>query len=710
MVMLLLSLPHLSASAEAKRNITVEDIIETTRLADVHYFWGADPDKGAAQDSPDGKHFVIALRKGNVKTNTNEYSVYLFTTDTIFQSEEPRLLLTMRSASNSPAIHGIKWLGDSKTLAFIGQHEDGVSQVYTINIQTKQLTERTYHRTGVDQFDISLDGKRILFTAEEEKDSSLTPEQRRHGVVIQNQNLEDIIAGRFSQRSGEERLFYQERKEEEIAFPSTHQINVNSRLSFSPDGHFASVTAYFRKTRIEWTEYKNQVLQFWGANPPPAGGASPVSQYFLFDSSKRSIQTLLDAPAVYTATSHWALDSHAIYLKTLLSINGVSKTERSDRIEGELHAEVAVPSLTMKRLTLAEWQQLQPTQARELPMIALEEGINTPPRIFAQDQLANRSVLLMDLNPQFSELKYGHVEELHLLVHGIPVIAGLYLPPDYVASKRYPLVVQTHGYDPKRFSMDGRYEWSSGFAARALAAAGILVVQMYDFSDIKDHDRVGNDRVFGTTLEESYRTFAVLAYEGIIEYLDQRRMIDVDKVGISGFSRTVWFVSYMLTHAEKQRFRTAVLTDGIDGGYFEYIAGQLTEFDVDNGGKAPFGKDGLELWMRESPGFNLDRVHIPVRLVSIEDRLALWEWYVALKLQNRPVELIEIPDGSHMLEKPSDRYIAMQGLVDWFRFWLQGYEAPDPFKRDQYKRWEHMRELQDAADKAAGIANLPKPE
>jgi len=691
---LLFSLPHLGASGETKRSITVEDTIEMTRWADVRYFWGAHPDGGVAQYAPDGGHFVIALRKADLKTNTNVYSIYLSATSTIFQSVKPSLLLTMSSASNSPAIQGIKWLADNETLAFIGQREEGLSQIYTINIDTKRLTERTQHSTGVDQFDISPDGKKILFAAEEEKDSSLTPEQRRHGVVVQNQNLEDIVAGRFNQRSGEERLFYQERKEEEIAFPSTHQINANSRLSFSPDGHFASVTAYFRATRIEWAEYKDPVLQFWAKNPAPAGGASPVSQYFLFDSSKRSIQTLLDSPALYTAASNWAPDSHAIYLKTLLPLDGVSKSERSNRVESELPAEIAVPSLTIKQLTLAEFEQVRPAQVRELPAIALEEDVNLPPRIFARDRRTNRSVLLMDLNPQFSELKFGQVEELHLLVHGVPVIAGLYLPPDYVEGKRYPLVVQTHGYDPKRFSMDGRYEWSSGFAARALAAAGIIVVQMEEFENPADHDRIGNDRTLGSTLMESFRNFTVACDEQVVQALIDRGMIDQDRVGISGFSRTVWFVSYLLTHSEKQRFRTAILTDGIDGGYFEYIAGQLTEFDADNGGKAPFGKEGLDLWRRESPGFNLDRVCLPLRLVSIEDRLAQWEWFVAGKLQNRPVELVEIPDGTHMLEKPSDRYIAMQGIVDWYRFWLQGSIDPNPDKRTQYERWKKLEELE----------------
>ncbi len=306
----------------------------------------------------------------------------------------------------------------------------------------------------------------------------------------------------------------------------------------------------------------------------------------------------------------------------------------------------------------------------------------------------------MELNPQFSKLKFGRVEELHLVVDGVPVLAGMYLPPDYTPGRRYPLVVQTHGFDPKRFSMDGRNEWSSGFAARALAANGMIVVQMEEFANPADHDRIGSDRSLGSNLEQSFRNFSIDCDRQVIQDLDGRGLIDPDWVGISGFSRTVWFVSYLLTHASEPKFRTAVLTDGIDGGYFEYIAGRLTEFNEDNGGKTPFGPDGLELWMREAPSFHLDRVCIPLRLVSIDDRLAQWEWFVAGKMQRKPVELIEIPGGSHLLERPKDRQIAMQGIVDWFRFWLVDDVNQKPEKQEQYTRWEKLRTLESEKDQS----------
>lgn len=88
-------------------------------------------------------------------------------------------------------------------------------------------------------------------------------------------------------------------------------------------------------------------------------------------------------------------------------------------------------------------------------------------------------------------------------------------------------------------------------------------------------------------------------------------------------------------------------------------------------------------------------------MISFGDLTSEWEWFVALGLQKKPVELVDIPDAAHLLERPRQRYVAMQGLVDWFRFWLQDYEDPDPAKKAQSLRWEHLRELRNA-DAQAG--------
>jgi hypothetical protein len=60
-------------------------------------------------------------------------------------------------------------------------------------------------------------------------------------------------------------------------------------------------------------------------------------------------------------------------------------------------------------------------------------------------------------------------------------------------------------------------------------------------------------------------------------------------------------------------------------------------------------------------------------------------------MQHKPVDLIYFPEGTHVHERPLERYESQQGNVDWLRFWLQDYEDPDPVKQAQYRRWEAMK-------------------
>ena len=70
--------------------------------------------------------------------------------------------------------------------------------------------------------------------------------------------------------------------------------------------------------------------------------------------------------------------------------------------------------------------------------------------------------------------------------------------------------------------------------------------------------------------------------------LDKKEMIDRNHVGIAGFSRTVCFVAYTLTHW-KFRFAAASLVDGIGCGYFDEMVSPNVAWDNDalNGGSGP---------------------------------------------------------------------------------------------------------------------------
>jgi hypothetical protein len=161
-------------------------------------------------------------------------------------------------------------------------------------------------------------------------------------------------------------------------------------------------------------------------------------------------------------------------------------------------------------------------------------------------------------------------------------------------------------------------------------------------------------------------------------------------------------------------FVAATIADGIDNSYMGYHFAGLAlraQMEKTNGAK-PFG-EGLKTWVKEAVGFHLDQVETPVRIEAINPLSLLGEWeiYSSLRIQNKPVDLIYFPQGTHIHQKPLERLESQQGNVDWMRFWLQNYEDPDPAKKSQYQRWEKLRELRIAEDKVVGqpVTGQPTP-
>src|SRR6202042_3452180 len=118
--------------------------------------------------------------------------------------------------------------------------------------------------------------------------------------------------------------------------------------------------------------------------------------------------------------------------------------------------------------------------------------------------------------------EFGRVEDVSFdATDGRRVQAGLYLPTDYVKGRTFPLVIQTHGWDAQRFRIDGVY--TSASAAQPLAGRGIAVLQL------NEGNTVGTEGEYDAKAS---------AYEGAIDYLDKRGLLDRRRVGIIGFSRT----------------------------------------------------------------------------------------------------------------------------------------------------------------------------
>jgi dipeptidyl aminopeptidase/acylaminoacyl peptidase len=712
-----------------KRPVTVPDAIRMNRVAgssSTRWRYTGASSSDFAVFSPDGKQFVIVLKKGNLEENTNDYSMLLFATDKVFDRPVPKTLVSFASSSNREGIKNIRWLDDNDTLLFLGEHPAEATQLYSVRCSSGKITQLTHEERSVVGYSASATGMRIVFGTENPSRDFYDAKAVRDGFLVSSEPLFGLIAGHIPVCC--QQLFVLD-----VEQPGTRHLRLRNKLwqdpldlHVSPDGRYLIVKTNVATFPALWSEYTNKDLkQLLAMKVPKGSPTSFIDRYELIDIQEDISRILLDSPVAELSEVAWSSDSHsAILTGVYLPLNVQDPAEVAARKSGWFTVEVEVPNLDIVKienhdLKLLGWdptkQVLMFRSARNenlsgtstsvvryrrqsrrweritsesgivsssLPEIGVEQDLNTPPRIVATRLETSQTAILFDPNPQFKDLAFGAVEDLSWAGGGgREVHGGLYLPPDYESGHRYPLVIQTHGFDRHGFWIDGSF--TTGFAAQPLAAKGIVVLQVPD-----SHDAIG-------TPEEAPRM--IETYEKAIAYLDARGIIDRNRVGIVGFSRTCFYVKYMLTHS-KYHIAAASLADGVDGGYFAYLAfpGFIADRDDLLLGAAPFGK-GLSIWLKRSPGFLLDKVQTPLRIQAIgpASLLSEWQWFAGLSRLNKPVEFMYLPDGDHILEKPWERMVSQQGNVDWFCFWLKGEEDTDPAKTQQYARWRELKSLKD---------------
>jgi dipeptidyl aminopeptidase/acylaminoacyl peptidase len=331
----------------------------------------------------------------------------------------------------------------------------------------------------------------------------------------------------------------------------------------------------------------------------------------------------------------------------------------------------------------------EPASKQEVE-VKREEGLNERPKLYANGGSCACRKVLYDPNPQADQFTFGHAEVFEWIdKNAIPWRGGVIYPTDYVKSKSYPLIVQTHGFNPNEFLVDGPDGYTTAFAAQAFANAGFIVLQIED-----------NRRAM--TIDEREGPLYAEGFHAGIEKLISEGLANPAKVGLISFSRTGWHTLHFLK--EYPDMLAAVTM--ADAGLIGYVADMLSvnsskDFKMQFP-KVVGGIKNPEEWIAKSPMYKLSGIETPVRLEANDpgSAVATWEMYWLLRSANRPVDFIYFPKGNHILFSPLNRLGSQGGNVDWFRFWLQGLEDPDPKKAEQNKRWRNLRSQQEADLKA----------
>lgn len=713
--------PATAQCRSGQRRVTVADSIEMSEIMPADSHSASTPD-APGLFSPDGRRFAVVLSRGELRSNTNVYTLLVYSTRKALSSQKPDASLRMSSTSNRPAIADLRWLGNGRTLYFLGEQPNSPAQVYSFSAKTGKLDRLTDQPTSVVSFDVSDDGRVLVYEAEPVPVDILeTRRTRRQGFVLTGEELSTLLFAGY--RSSQSMAFLSRNLYLKIGSAAPRRLSLDDgvwpglTLSVAPNGHYALVEAYARHVPAEWRRYGEGVLHEYITARKRPEALSLVETYLLLDTATGRLSSLLGTPKDWPHDGFFWLGRgrSLVVSESFLPPSRPDERGAPERYPGvveiELPARKIVP-IDYEPLTAIRWDEGagslllagrgRDAAARKLyrrvadgwqavaggermmasagPQVTIRQAMNTPPTLWFSDGPGGHSAMLLNPNPQFAHLCFGQEKEIHWnATDGHAVGGGLYLPPDYSPARRYPLVIQTHAFDPDQFWFDG--PWHSAYAAQELAARDIVVLQM------------GYDHDGRSTPAEAPRAMA--AIEGAIDALSKDGIIDRNRVGIMGFSRTVYHVAYTLTHSS-YHFAAATLADGFDGDYFQAIAFGMTEGpDATAVNGAPPWGSGLEKWFERSPLFNVERVDSPVRLEAygMDSVLGLWGWYSLLSRRQMPVEMIVLPHAPHLLVKPWERLASQQGDVDWFCYWLEDREDSSAEKAEQYRRWEELRSL-----------------
>lgn len=755
------------AARASEAGPSVTDIVEFTRILSPAR---SDEEQLRQQVSPDGTRAFIVTRKANTRTDRNRYEILLldlrpqrlvagrYEAPVSVASLEPEV----DDNSGYPSVTDLRW-ANNRVIVFRARLRDALHQVFQVDTLTHALTQLTFSPTGVMSFAASEDLRTVLYVAQQ---SNPPVAEGRRSVVVGNQSLWSVMHGQndLNLQTRTYRYFVVDRsnprKPRSLGEPFA-LIGVRPLISLSPDGRWAVLPYNEPERHLEWIKRYPMVAEAAGkvgANvlADPLQYYSRSSGYFpmrmlAYRLSDGQPQDIVDAPdsggaeqpqllwqghgrSLIIAGTHLplkgggsAMPGTGAYIveywpdsgrwETVAAVAGRVKAVKTLSRDGFSVTDEGGQRAFMRRADGA-WQELDAAAAGPGASAASEplawsmrilQTLDQPPEIVAEGP-TGRLVPLTRLNTQVSPA-WGSMRPYSWKdAKGRQWDGGLLVPAGFQQGNRRALVIQTYGFSPKTFYLDGSNESegsTSGFAGRAFLRENMLVLA---FPRRATTHAPSGEREETAAFADGVR--------GAIEALVQEGLVDRDRVGIMGWSRTGERVLNLITFSDVP-IRAATLLDGDANTLFSsvlsyaYYDGITARKERTNGGP-PVGET-MARWSRNDPSMHTDCIKAAVRIEKYGPAVTNnWDIYAFMRRQYKAAEMIVMPMGAHGLHTPSERMLSLQGNVDWYRFWLTGGERTQPYLpgesdetlREQYRRWQQMAELKAIDDaKAACTRN-----
>lgn len=271
----------------------------------------------------------------------------------------------------------------------------------------------------------------------------------------------------------------------------------------------------------------------------------------------------------------------------------------------------------------------------------------------------------IDFDKMYADVAIGTCHDWKFLSSRGDSISGFYfLPPDFDATKKYPLIVYYYGgCTPTGKTLEFQYP------LQVLAGQGYIVYVC------EPSGAIGYGQEFAARHVNTWgKGSADDIIEGTRRFMEEHPYVNPAKVGCMGASYGGFMTQYLQTRTDI--FAAAISHAGISniasywgGGYWGYTYGEVAQY-----GSYPWNNP--ELYVKQSPLFNADKIHTPLLLlhgtadtnVPTDESQQL---FTALRILGRPVSYVRINGENHVIVDYNKRLAWQNVIFAWFAHWLK---------------------------------------
>jgi dipeptidyl aminopeptidase/acylaminoacyl peptidase len=608
--------------------------------------------------SPDGRWVAYTVRQAN--WDDDRYDTQIWIADA--RSGERRQLTTAPKSSTAPA-----WSPDGRHLAF-GSDRAERRQIYVIDPSGGEAQALTTAPEGVGAFKWSPDGQSIAYAMTDPAPDALKTREKTYGlfdVIGQEHRMThlyvldvrtkasrrlthgDFTVGSFDWSPDGTHIAFDHRINSDNANGGTADISVvavadgtvrplvtqagpDTAPVWSPDG-----TRIVFETKMGNPSffYTNTML----ASIPAAGG--PIDNLTAAFDEDTSVVAwkptgILFSAARRTSSYLFLLDPATKHAAKLLPADGATGSGFSVSTAGDAVAYVkSAPGLFTELY------------------VAHPDGSGEKALTVFHDQTSSWPASTQELVEWKSQ-------------DGAAVEGVLHKPADFVAGRRYPLLVVIHG-GPTGISRPAPYTSTSTYPIDVWLGKGALVLEpnYRGSAGYGEAFRALNVRNLGVG-----DAWDVLSG---IDALVDRGLVDGTRVGVMGWSQGGYISAFLSTH-DSARFKAISVGAGISDWMTYYVSTDITPFTPQYLKATPW--DDPDIYRKTSPITYIKGARTPTLIQhgATDQRVPppdAFELYRGLLDQHVPTTLIVyrgFEGVGHGPSKPKSSRAVMQHNVDWF--------------------------------------------